>query len=569
MSFTTALFTSLSGMNTNSQAITVTGNNIANSNTEGFKSSRISFETHFSRSLSSGSAPTGELGGTNPTQIGLGTRVGSVRRNFNSGSLQPTGVNTDIAMEGNGFFILQSDSGTRYSRAGTFSLDRDFKLVNPDGAKVQGYSVDSEFKVIEGAVGDITIPIGSLTLAEATQKVRFAGNLNARGDKATVGTLITSDPIFSDSGATVSAVAADNLTGLFDSTGAQLFSLGDLITFTSVQKGGATLPKHTFEVGPTNTTQSDDNGDTLQSFFDFLEDVLGIDTAVSGGVTVSTRGAINIQGNTGTGNDIVIESGNIIVNQTTNPTLPLAFTKQNAADGESVRTTFIAFDSLGTAMTIDMTVVLEQKTDVGTSWRFYMQSVDDTDLDRVLGNGTIDFDTNGQLVASANAGFIIDRSNTGAFTPQQLTAEFTDSDGVVSALASSSSQILPVSLDGSAIGTLEDFSVFEDGSIVGVFSNSLQRTLAQVTVAQFANPEGLEEVGGNLYRVTVNSGNAAIVTSGTGGTGRMVGGALELSNVELSQEFIGLITASTGFTANARVLTTSDRLIQELLSIVR
>ena len=569
MGLTTALFTSLSGMNANSQAITVTGNNIANVNTTGYKSSRAAFETQISQNLGSGSAPTAERGGTNPVQVGLGTRVGSISRDFSSGSLEPTGINTDMAVEGNGFFILEVNGNTRYSRAGTFELDRDFKIVNPDGGRLQGFSVDTEFEIIDGVLGDLVIPIGSLTLADATNTVRFAGNLNAGGDAATVGTLITSDAIFSDAGATTPATASDNLVDLFGAGGNSLFATGDVITVTGGQKGGATLPKHTFEVGPTNTTLSDTNGETLQSFLDFIDDILGIDTDVSGGVSISGTGQIVIEGNGGSNNDLSLESGNVITNQTTSPDLPFAFSKQNEADGESVRTTFVAFDSLGTPMTLELTVVLEDKNNVGTTWRFYVQSEDDTDLDRVLGNGTMQFDTNGQLIATAEAGYIIDRLDSGAFTPQQMFAVFDEPAGAVSALASTTSQISAVSQDGSAIGTLEDFSVAEDGTIVGVFSNSLLRTLGQVTVAQFANPQGLEDIGGNLFRVTVNSGIAAIVAPGTGGSGRIVGGALELSNVELSQEFINLITASTGFTANSRVLTTSDRLIQELLAVIR
>jgi len=297
--------------------------------------------------------------------------------------------------------------------------------------------------------------------------------------------------------------------------------------------------------------------------------VLGIDAAVSGGVTLSGGGQIIIEGNTGTANDLKLENANLIVNQATNPLLPFNFSKLNSSDGESVRTTFLAFDSLGTPLTIDMNVVLEEKTNAGTTWRFYVQSEDDTELDRVLGNGTIAFDTNGQLLAMTDSRFVIDRTGTGAFTPQQMSVDFGADDGSVSSLTSTQSQISAVVQDGSPIGTLEDFSIGEDGEVIGIFSNSLLQSLGQITLAQFSNPQGLEDVGGNLYRSTINSGTAAVVAPGSGGSGRLVGGALELSNVELSQEFISLINASTGFTANSRVLTTSDRLIQELLAVIR
>lgn len=572
MGLTTSLYTSLSGLNASSQAISVAGNNIANVNTTAFKSSRADFQTQISETLRIGSAPTADSGGTNPTQIGLGVRLGSITRNFEGGSLQPTGVNTEMAVEGDGFFVLSLNGNTRYSRDGTFTLDRNFDLSAPrNGGLVQGYGVDENFNLVTGAVGNLNIPLGALTIAERTQNVRFAGNLNVDGDAAVNGSVVTSGQLFADNTGTTPATATDLLTGIYNSTGGQLFNDGDVLTLTGITKGSATLPDHTFQIGATNTTTSDANGTTVQDFMTFLQGILGIDTSVVGstaGVTIN-NGSLVVTGNTGSVNDIVLDDGNIIRNQSTSPTLPLTFSKSQSADGESVRTTFVGYDSLGTAMNLDLAVVLESKNNAGSIWRFYAQSEDDTDISRVLGNGTLSFDTDGRLVTSADNIINIDRANTGAFTPQQITLRFDQPSGALSALSDVTSQISAISKDGTAIGTLQDFSVGEDGTITGVFSNSELRTLGRVVLAKFANPSGLLETGNNLYNVTASSGDAAVVAPGTGGTGRIIGGALELSNVDLSQEFINLISASTGFSANSRVLTTSDRLIQELLSTIR
>ncbi len=571
MGLQTSLFQSLSGLNASSQTISVSGNNIANVNTTAFKGSRASFETQISQTLMTGSLPTATLGGSNPAQVGLGTRLASIDRNFNDGSLQPTGINTNLAIEGQGFFVVNFDSTVRYTRAGTFTLDRDKNLVNPDGGLVQGFGVDDQFNVVQGVQQNINIPIGSLTVAEATQNVQFAGNLNANGDIATVGSQIVGDVVFSDPGATIAAVPTDALTALRDSAATLLFATGDVITVTGAEKGGARIPDHTFEIGPANTTGSDDFGTTLQDFVDFLEDILGIDTAISGGVSV-VAGALTIDGNTGTANDITLENSNVIINQATAPVAPFNFTKSVTADGESIRTTFFAFDSLGTPLTLDLAVVLENKTNAGTDWRFYAQSEDDSDLTTVLGNGILSFDTAGRLISSTTPAISVDRANTGAATPQVISLRFTNPDpssGSVSALANHTSQISAESQDGSPIGTLEDFSVGSDGTISGVFSNGLLRNLGQVVLATFANPNGLIDVGGNLYNISSNSGNATVAVPGAGRAGRIVGGALELSNVDLSEEFINLITASTGFSANSRVLDTSNRLIQELLATAR
>ena len=574
MGLTGSLYTSLSGLNTNSEGISVTGNNIANVNTTSFKASRANFETQISQTFRLPSAPSAELGGTNALQVGLGVRLGSISRNFNDGTIQPTGVNTDLAIEGDGFFVLNFNGSQRYTRAGTFGLDRDFNLVNPGGGIVQGFNVDDDFNVVEGVTGNVRIPLGSLTIAEATQNVRFSGNLNADGDAATVGSLITSAPIYSDALATTPAAAADNLVDLFDAGGTSLFSIGDVISVDGAQKGGATLPGKTFEVTDpltpnTTTTSPDGFGATLSDFLAFLEDMLGIDTSVGGGVSVDGLGQVTVEGNTGEANDLVLDNANIVVNKTTNPTLPFDLSKQREADGESVRTTFVMFDSLGSELVVDLSIVLEDKSNTGTSWRFYANSDNDSDLDRVLGSGTLEFDVNGQLATVSDNNITIDRAGTGAATPQQVTLNFSDPDNGVSALSDTTSQMAAISQDGSPIGTLEDFSVSQDGTIVGVFSNSLLRDLGRVVLANFVNPEGLIDMGSNLFNVSVASGNAVVTTPGLAGTGNVVGGALELSNVDLSQEFINLITYSTGFTASSRALTTSDRMIQELLATIR
>ncbi|MBI1336385.1 MAG: flagellar hook-basal body complex protein [Phycisphaera sp.] len=569
MGLTTALYTGLSGMTTSSEAITVTGNNIANSNTTSFKAGRIAFETQISQTIRNGSAPSGDIGGINPSQVGLGVRTSGITRNFNTGSINPTGVNTDLAIEGNGFFVLNLGGVTRYTRDGSFQLDANFNLVR-NGGLVQGYGVDDSYDVIEGPLGNITVPIGD-GVAEATSEVRFAGNLNAGGDVATIGALATSGPL-TDFATSLAATGTTLLTNLRDSGSSTLFTTGDVLTVTGVKKGGASLPDKTFEIGASNTTDSTANGTTLDDLLGFLDDIFGIDpnANATAGVTVDSSGQIVVAGNSGSVNNLEVQTGNFIVNAGgASPSLPFTFDQSQTADGESVRTTFVAYDSLGTPLTIDLTMTLVDKTTSGTTWRYDVQSEDDTDVDRVLGSGTIEFDNDGQLLTQTNPSFTINRDLTGASSPQLVTMAITGPEGTISSLTDTQSRISATSQNGSSFGTLQSFSVTEDGLVVGVYSNSLLRTLGQVTLAMFSNPQGLVETGGNLFDVTVNSGTPQIVTAGSGGSGRVVGGALELSNVDLSAEFINLISASTGFSASSRVVTTSDRLIQELLATAR
>lgn len=569
MALQTALFSSLTGITNNSKLLAVSGNNIANVNTTAFKKSRITFETEISQRLTSGSAPNGVTGGTNPSQLGLGTRTSSITRDFSTGSLQPTGVNTDMAVDGNGFFIVSSQGNTRYTRTGNFLLDRDFDLVSASGGRVQGFGVDENFQVVEGVLQDLTIPVGVLTIAEATKNVTFAGNFNAGGDVATVGSISASKVLYSDAFQTTPIVGTDALTTVFNDTGTALFAAGDVITVAGVTKGGAAIGTRTFEVGAANTTNSSDFGTTVGDYMAFLDDILGIDTTITSatstpGVTL-VGGQILVEGNTGTDNGILFSASSI----KNNDTVSFGFTGTQEANGESLRTTFVAFDSLGSEVVVDLRFVQESKSNTGITWRYYADSTDDTDLDLALGTGTLSFDTEGNLLTVTNPGISIDRTATGAVTPLDINLKFNDPFATVTSLTDTPGLLAARSQDGFQIGTLEDFSISRDGTIEGVFSNGLKRDLGRVALAVFANNNGLEEFGGSLYRPTVNSGIATVVSAGQAGSGAVIGRSLELSNVELAEEFINLISASTGFSANSRVLTTSDELIQELLAAVR
>lgn len=571
MGLTTSLYTGLSGLAANSQTIDVTGNNIANVNTTAFKTSRVNFETAIAQTPRSGSAPSGSIGGTNPAQVGLGVRLGSISSDFATGGISATGVATDLAIEGDGFYVVNDGGTQRFTRNGNFSLDRDFNLTTASGGLVQGYGVNDDFEIVEGVLTDVTIPIGVTTIASPTTEVKFAGNLNAGGDIATQGSITAFEQLFSDAGAATPAVAGTALASLTKADLTNPFALGDVITISGATRGGSTIPARIFEINaaPTLGVNADGFGATVGDFTAFLEDIFGIDTTVPpAGVTIA-GGVLGVTGNLGTANGIDFDDSNLIVNQGTSPTTPLAIDTTQEADGESTLTTFAAFDSLGNPLTVNLVTVLSSKDANGTQWEFYATAEDDTDLDTFLGTGTANFDTEGQFITLNNGGLVLNRDGTGADNPLQIDLAFVDPFGSVTALVDQSTELRTLSQDGFPIGSLEDFDISLDGVITGSFTNGLRRTLGQIPIATFANNNGLRQVGSSLYEAENNSGTAAIVTAGTAGSGSVVSRALELSNVELSEEFVNLITASTGFSASSRVITTSDDLIQELLSLVR
>ena len=178
-----SLYSAVSGMQNHQTRMDVIGNNISNVNTYGFKKGRVDFQDMISQQLSGAAKPTTEVGGVNPKEVGLGMSVAAIDTIFTQGSLQSTGVSTDVAIQGNGFFILQNGDKTFYSRNGAFGIDRDGTLVNPaNGMRVQGWmaqNIDGEDVLTTASnPGDLVIPIGSKDPARATSNVNFACNLN-------------------------------------------------------------------------------------------------------------------------------------------------------------------------------------------------------------------------------------------------------------------------------------------------------------------------------------------------------------------------------------------------------
>jgi flagellar hook protein FlgE len=567
MGLTSALYTGLTGLNTNQFRIDVIGDNIANINTIAFKGGRATFQTQFSQTFTAGSSPGQAEGGTNPLQIGLGSVLGAIQRQFTPGSIETTGVSTDLAIEGNGFFTLRKATNEQaFSRDGAFTLSATNELVSADGFRVQGYGVDDNFNLVEGVLTDIDIPLGTLSTAVATSKAEFDGNLSSGPDTAvaTQGGILLSNTMVTDDAGTVPATASDLMVNLRDSASptVKLFADGDTITLNDISKGGRTLTSATFNV--TSST-------TLQDFMTFMEGALGINTdgaaigeTPAAGLTVTGTGEIQLRGNYGTANEITIDQADILSSNATTPR-PFSWTVSQNATGESVFTSFKAYDSLGAEVDIDVTMVLTQKATTGNTWRYYVESPDDSDTDLVLGSGTLTFDTSGRFFSATGNTFAIDRVGMGSENPMSVELDFSR----ISGLDAEVSTLLMTLQDGFPPGSLNNFSIGTDGTIVGTFTNGLSRTLGQIAMATFANPEGLVQESNNTYTIGPNSGDAIITKPLELGAGRILSGALELSNVDLSREFIGLITASTGFSGAGRVVSTANQLLDELLILAR
>ncbi|GIG35499.1 flagellar hook protein FlgE [Cellulomonas pakistanensis] len=176
-----SLFSGISGLRSHQTMLDVTGNNIANVNTTGFKASQIQFQDTLSQMLNAASAPQDGVGGQNPAQVGLGVQVAGITTNFTQGAAQLTGRSTDMMISGDGFFVVRQGTQQYYTRAGSFDFDSTGQMVLPgDGAMVQGWAADPS-GVIDTSrpVGDIKVGVGTVMPARATTTTPFAGNLQA------------------------------------------------------------------------------------------------------------------------------------------------------------------------------------------------------------------------------------------------------------------------------------------------------------------------------------------------------------------------------------------------------
>jgi len=644
-----------SGLKSHQVKMDTIGNNLANVNTTGFKSGKTQFQTLLFETMAYGSGPAGGFpGGVNPQQIGLGASVATITTDHMQGTLQPTGVATDLAVDGAGFFVMEGpDSQAFYTRDGTFRLNQGNLLVQPStGYILQGYQADSDFNInTGGALSDINLPLGQLTVAKATENADFVGNLNAAGDRGITGTVAGADRLFNTvAGNPVTSATALTSLALTDG-GVAIFSANDVISIDA-DKGGRSLDTARFIVGESAPL----GGTTLGDLVSFIEDAYGINTngysalRSGGGDTatgVTSAGTSNTQlmdatkdfttlgiqvGDTVTftsGNaqgltatvaaipnattvtfsttfadteapaagdiyeihrpagvsfnnttDIIELHGNLgvesnltnlqIVNTTTSVN-PFSFTTTASADGESVQTSMLAYDSLGIGHRVNVTFVLMGVRSMGSTlnaantWEWMADAADDSDVDLSVGRGTIRFNGEGQFFSEDGGAVTLNLTGTGAATPQNMDLDF----ATMTQFGADYSEANLSEQDGYAEGTLNTVSVGDDGIVTGIFTNGLSRSIAQIPVARFTNPDGLIALGANLYRSGANSGTAQTGVAGQASRGVIRGGTLEQSNVDLAEQFTELITTQRGFEANARIISTANQMLQELTNLVR
>ena len=418
-----------------------------------------------SQQVGGAAKPTEELGGVNPKDVGLGMTIATIEQVFSQGNLQTTGVSTDVAIQGNGFFILKDGDESFYTRNGQFGLDSNGTLVNPaNGQRVQGWmarDLNGEQIVQTAATPtDLVVPVGSKDPAKATENVLFACNLNKN----------TPEILEGASESDIAKGTWGTEQKIYDSFGNEhLLS----VSFTKVP-------------GVANSWQATVNVDADNA--DFTQTRIGLGTTDG----VQNTFIVNFD-NYGQLASVEDSSGNIS-NQEGEIILQTSFTVPEAnadENGNPYRQTFNI--NLGT---------------IGSMKNTITQSAS--------------------------------KSTTKAY-----------------------------SQDGYTLGYLDNFKIDSSGTITGVYSNGTNRVIGQLALATFANDRGLEKAGNNTYVETNNSGQANIGESGIAGKGSLLAGALEMSNVDLSEQMTDMIVTQRGFQSNAKTIQTADTLLETVLSLKR
>jgi flagellar hook protein FlgE len=290
-----------------------------------------------------------------------------------------------------------------------------------------------------------------------------------------------------------------------------------------------------------------------------------------------TDGVINFTSNAGEANALGVALSSFRVvpqGEVESAPVSVSFTETQDGNGPGSTTDFVVFDSLGIPINVRITTVLEATTDSSTTYRWFATSPDNepvTGVNTGVATGTLTFDGNGLIIGSSVANISVERNQTASESPLEFTLDFSQVSGLAlqNNLGESNSTMSMTRQDGFPPGTLSSFIITESGMIRGIFSNGAERPLGQIRMARFANNGGLQQVGENLFAQGVNSGEAVTGNPGESGIGTLTAGALELSNTDIGQNLIELILASTQYRGGARVITTAQQLLDELLSLRR
>lgn len=489
--------TGLSGLRAAQMDLSVVGNNIANASTKGFKQSRAEF----------GDVYTASILGTGRHSVGSGVLVERVSQQHTQGNIDYTDRALDMAIDGNGFFMLSNNGQIEYTRAGYFDLDKDGFIVNNTGKRLQGYQADLQGNIMGGRPDDIRITQTNVE-PNATSRIDLELNLDSRKEDLDLALFDPRDRT------TYSDV---NQTSVFDSLGIEHTLSQFYIKVPSAQpdSGNTWAVLNSFDgqfFGNDGTPLYIDNGGTW-------EPLTAKNWDPASNISFNETGAPPYAGSGATLGDYLSDSA----------------TGTAPADTQGLAQATLFFNTQGS---------LEGFKDGY-----------DTDNTVMPTSVPYNFNIPGDYLAGAWIGSTQGSGN-------QITYNLR---GTTQYGASYSAQ--SQSQDGYTTGRLSGISVEDDGTIFARYTNGQARPIAQVPLVTFNNPEGLRPNGSTSWVETSESGIPTINTAGTGITGKIVGGALEESNVDLAEELVKMIIGQRNYQANAKTIQTQDTITQTIINL--
>ena len=528
MGIQSAMYSGVSGLNANSQAMSVVGNNLANTNTLGFKSATCIFSDLLSSNIS---------GSGGSSQVGRGVGMSTVSTVFSQGTFETTSSDTDVAIEGSGFFVLKEPGNTSdfYSRAGAFSFDGNGYLVSPEGLRVQGKQFDPADNTTLAATDPTNIQVANVGLipANATSELTFTTNLNENSPLLDAGTK--------------SVVGGSATTGVAIASGDLTINGTPIITAVATPQGAVDAINAQKTLTGVTATIDASNIITLTS------------DLKSAGITLGGSN-VNTIGFATSGQQTLIPT-------ITNPSIdPTDKTTYNYSASSQV------YDSLGQSHLVS--VYWRLTNDTTNTWN--MAYTVDSGTPTVVTDPTtgkpksLTFDSSGNLPDTTGDGqpdpltaaITLPPWTNGAVTPQKMNLTFDctqfDSDSVV----------IGQKQNGYAAGSLTNVAINGDGIVVASYSNGKQINIAQLVLAKFQNPGGLQLAGSNRYTAPAEVGTIRVGIPGSE-LGKVSTNSLEQSNVDMGQEFVKMITTQRGFSANGKIITTVDEMLTELINLKR
>lgn len=498
-----SMFIGISGMKAGQTALSGIANNISNSQTTGYKAQKAQFEELYYQQQKAASAPGEKYAGTNPMDIGNGVRVTTFKTDFNQGNIDFTGNKTDMAIQGEGFFVLGDNAGQnkQYTRAGNFTLSSNNEIVTSTGQYVLGWNMDKMTGKINTSAGlsPIKIDLGDISKPIESTSATIQGNLNAESE-------------------------VGNVYGFQMATYDRLGSRHDIdYNFIKVADN-----EYRYVAVPTDQFKASGSIDTA---------VLEVSSEIAGDLMKGDYEITTIA-NAGGGVDITV----------------------TAPDGTNVLTKTIT--------DVDQTVTLDDGTNSWFTVRYKAGNAPSNATFTVGEVGDMTFDSNGQMqtVTGSGSGGAPMITYTPATTGQPV--EVTVNISSFTNLAADNGVKMTDS-DGMSAARMTNFVITDGGVVEGYFSDGTIKSIGQIGIASFSNPGGLSRVGEGMFQESSNSGVAEIGLPDTGSRGQIKAQALEASNVDIATELVNMMTNQRFFTANTKVISSSDELLQDVINLHR